>query len=109
MLQSLMRSSLLLSICGLMLLAVPSEAAAQNVLVLENGDFTTFHGDQIAAKTTGFTITSEGPTAFAARSDFSSFDVVFFACVFNKAPRDAAKNNAAFQAVAPGGRVVITT
>ena len=89
--------------------ALLGSSPGPDVLVLEANDFTNAKGNQIGNKTTGLTITSEGPTAFAARTDFSSFDVVFLPCVFSRAPRNAAKNNSAFQAMAQaGGRVVLT-
>ena len=99
----------LFAILGFMLTAVvlPYEAAAQNVLVLENDDVSTGRGAAIAAKTIA-AVTSEGPTAFSARTDFSSFDVVFFGCTTGSAALTAAANNAAFQATAAAGRVVVT-
>ena len=100
--------SLILASAGLTVLGLPRQAAAQTVLVVENLDGSTREGDIIAAKTTGFTIFSEGPTDFGVRDDFSNIDVVLFGSNLAAAPRDAARNNNDFQAVAQAGRVVVT-
>lgn len=102
------RLALLVFVTIVLIVASPL-AAATTVLVLEDSDGSTFRGTQLASKTTGFTITSEGPTAFAARTNFSSSNVVYFHCVLGTAARNAAKNNTAFQtAAASASRVVLT-
>ena len=64
---------------GLPLFLMSYPVSAQNVRVVEDDDFDTSRGLRISNKTSAVVV-SEGPTAFAARTDFSGFDVAFFGC-----------------------------